>query len=617
MKSLRVVAVVLALVAVGSACVPPPSGSSLTVSTAALPRGVVGLPYLGVLEVAGASGGVTWSSSGLPDGLTLSTDGVINGSPEQVGDFGVVLSARDGGGRAASKTLTISVPTSVPPECRSARCSTLVPDPNTVAIASDRVLDVARDVEGRVVSVRISGSAPQIGAVAAFDAGGLLPSGYVAAVTGVTVQGDQSVVLELQPVDLGAAFNDIAFSTGPSGGPAALRVEPAAASLSASSFRCTGSVKLEAGSTTVAPSFAPSVTALSKRPFFGAGGIYLGAGGLDLFHFGLEGSLDASLDFGVSGATSCTASLPEVVAVAPVGGPLAVVLRLKPTLTVEVSGAARVRTGARLHCFANYFWYSSGSSDFTKLCRSSVDPLGLDSANGVDATITGAIDASVTISEVAGVTGNVTGQVHAGWGPTRTPKGQIDARVSAELGACLACFWKDSPTRVTVVEGTLFEKVLATYGSAPTTLGPPPAPPSLRLIDWNASVISDWASGTTSMTVEYVLEGDGVIATYQQQQTGAPFSMFGWRCFDREFPTVPTWGGGSVFPFEENKVSEANGRRTYRQVLTVENTRVPDSECRAYLIELADLNGVQMSLPDEAAIDAAGFGKTFLVDAVD
>ena len=40
-----------------------------------------------------------------------------------------------------------------------------------------------------------------------------------------------------------------------------------------------------------------------------------------------------------------------------------------------------------------------------------------------------------------------------------------------ELGACLACFWSDSPAKVTMLSGTFFNKRIATYDSVPSPAG--------------------------------------------------------------------------------------------------------------------------------------------------
>lgn len=58
-------------------------GSALAITTTSLPPAENGQPYSATLQVAGASGGVSWSlpTGGLPSGLALSASGVISGTP--------------------------------------------------------------------------------------------------------------------------------------------------------------------------------------------------------------------------------------------------------------------------------------------------------------------------------------------------------------------------------------------------------------------------------------------------------------------------------------------------------------------------------------------------------
>jgi large repetitive protein len=85
---------------------PPP-----TITTPSLlPSGTVGVPYVASL---GASGSGTYTFSlklgALPDGLTLSQDGFISGTPKTASTFNFEVVANDGNGNAPSKGFTIVI----------------------------------------------------------------------------------------------------------------------------------------------------------------------------------------------------------------------------------------------------------------------------------------------------------------------------------------------------------------------------------------------------------------------------------------------------------------------------------------------------------------------------
>lgn len=80
-------------------------------SPTALPNGTQNTVYSYTLLTAGTSGTVVWSlaSGALPDGLTLSTAGVISGTPTVPGSFSFNLSLIDGAGASCSKDFTLQV----------------------------------------------------------------------------------------------------------------------------------------------------------------------------------------------------------------------------------------------------------------------------------------------------------------------------------------------------------------------------------------------------------------------------------------------------------------------------------------------------------------------------
>ena len=88
----------------------------LTITTASLPNGTVGVAYSASLA---ASGGVTpyqWSATGLPAGLTLSSGGALAGTPTGAGTPSIAVTVKDSAGTTASRTfqVTIALPPSPP-----------------------------------------------------------------------------------------------------------------------------------------------------------------------------------------------------------------------------------------------------------------------------------------------------------------------------------------------------------------------------------------------------------------------------------------------------------------------------------------------------------------------
>ena len=97
----------------------------------ALPTAFVGVPYAQLLQAAGGSGtGYSWSlaggvfavrsharrmaaSNGFPDGLTLSSDGWITGTPTGTGTYTPTVIVTDSAGNTASMNLTFTIGTSL------------------------------------------------------------------------------------------------------------------------------------------------------------------------------------------------------------------------------------------------------------------------------------------------------------------------------------------------------------------------------------------------------------------------------------------------------------------------------------------------------------------------
>ncbi len=89
----------------GASSVPAP----LAISTTTLPAGTVGTAYSTTLAATGGVPPYTWSASGLPGGLSLSSAGTISGTPTASGSFSASITVLDSTNAKASASLTIAV----------------------------------------------------------------------------------------------------------------------------------------------------------------------------------------------------------------------------------------------------------------------------------------------------------------------------------------------------------------------------------------------------------------------------------------------------------------------------------------------------------------------------
>jgi len=92
-KKLLLVIAALALVIPLVGC-----GPKLAITTASVPGGTAGEAYTATLGASGGTGEYTWSviSGALPDGLSLSSAGVISGTPTAAGTFAFTVKVSDG-----------------------------------------------------------------------------------------------------------------------------------------------------------------------------------------------------------------------------------------------------------------------------------------------------------------------------------------------------------------------------------------------------------------------------------------------------------------------------------------------------------------------------------------
>jgi len=92
------------------------AATALTIATSApLPDGAVGSAYTQTLAATGGTAPYTWSRSAgaLPPGVSLSTGGLLAGTPTTPGNYGFTAQVTDAGGLVTAKAFSILVP--VPP----------------------------------------------------------------------------------------------------------------------------------------------------------------------------------------------------------------------------------------------------------------------------------------------------------------------------------------------------------------------------------------------------------------------------------------------------------------------------------------------------------------------
>jgi hypothetical protein len=83
----------------------------VTITTASLPNWTAGASYSQTLGATGGSGSITFATTTgtLPTGLTLTTAGVLSGTPTTVGTYSFAISASDATGFSASKSYTVTI----------------------------------------------------------------------------------------------------------------------------------------------------------------------------------------------------------------------------------------------------------------------------------------------------------------------------------------------------------------------------------------------------------------------------------------------------------------------------------------------------------------------------
>jgi hypothetical protein len=456
------------------------SGSSLEVIDS-LHGAIAGLPYSDQVSASGGTAPYTFTIEDLPPGLNSDPEGRITGSPEEVGAVTLQVRVADALGDQAEGTVSLNVSGSLPPDCMQRSCSHLTPDGETVEIDGSSVVSVSRDPQsGAVDELTLSGPAPRPQQIIVVSRAVALPSGLIALVLTATPGPEGTTKLTLDPASPADAYADGTVQA--LGSPQALQESSAARASGAGtstgrraaapgSLQCDSGVSSELHGLDVKPALTPSMAAIWHHPLFGGGGFYVGTGGLELFQFDLDGKIEVNLGVTIAGSTTCTLQLPSFVEAVPAGDLGAILIEASPTITLKADGKVDARASVTLSCGTEYRW-DEGREYRQSFCAENHQPLALQADSGVDVSARGALQTTVSLDDLVGVDGTVAATLHAGYTPTQHPVAEIDAGAEYELGACLACFWKGAPTRVSVAHGTVFHKTLATYDSQP----PPPAP---------------------------------------------------------------------------------------------------------------------------------------------
>ena len=79
------------------------------IGTAALPKAVIGRPYTTTLAGTLGTTPYTWTATGLPAGITLTSTGVLSGTSTVAGSYPVTVTLTDSGGRVATAAYTLTV----------------------------------------------------------------------------------------------------------------------------------------------------------------------------------------------------------------------------------------------------------------------------------------------------------------------------------------------------------------------------------------------------------------------------------------------------------------------------------------------------------------------------
>ena len=83
--------------------------ADLSIGTASLPDGVVGVAYSAALSASGGVQPYTWTVNGLPAGVTVTAAGAISGTPATAGKSTVSASVQDAAGASVAKSYSLTI----------------------------------------------------------------------------------------------------------------------------------------------------------------------------------------------------------------------------------------------------------------------------------------------------------------------------------------------------------------------------------------------------------------------------------------------------------------------------------------------------------------------------
>ena len=126
-------------------------GSPLSITTPTISPGFVLFPFSQQLQSTGGTGAINWAFSGtLPQGLTLSSSGLLSGLPTLAESRTITVTATDSRGIPGSRDFTITVYPAVPIFSAPGLPATLVPASATT-VAFRTASPIASDLTGTLV----------------------------------------------------------------------------------------------------------------------------------------------------------------------------------------------------------------------------------------------------------------------------------------------------------------------------------------------------------------------------------------------------------------------------------------------------------------------------------
>jgi hypothetical protein len=444
----------------------------LSVATMSLPEGTAGMSYLAAVSASGGVGRYSWTATGLPAGLSMAADGTISGFPSATGTSSITVHVTDSAKATAVAALALAVPSALPSPCVAQSCSVVKPDGATLQVPAADIVSVTRGTGGTVSSAVLTGISVASGDIVVLGAGSQLATGLVALAGALTSNADGTTTVALTPGTVGDA--DASGTVQALGATTEVTRKAAGRQTAAegASLDCDHGVTSSLEGLGVTDQFTPTLTAIWKHPWVKAGGFYPGPGGLDTFFASLDGSVKVNMGVTVSGSATCTLTLPGVTVPAPAGDLGEVDLGVDPSLTFTVNGKIDVRATATLRCGSYYEWTRTGGSSGGRYCIPSYTAPKLSTPGGVSASLTGALDVSLTLDDTTGIQGDIDSTLHLGYNPGQHPDAELDASSDWDIQGVLAKWWKDGPS-VTIASGTVLpHKVLWS-----SNLAPPLTPP--------------------------------------------------------------------------------------------------------------------------------------------